>query len=333
MIEKATPPAAPAHATPLLSVSDLAVEFRIESGTLRAVDGLSFDLREGETLGVAGESGCGKSVTALSVMRLVQHPGRVAGGRILFDGRDLLTLSEREMRTMRGRSMAMVFQEPMTALNPLFTIGTQLAEVLMVHRGMGRADALAESAEALETVGIPEPGARLRSYPHQLSGGQRQRAMIAMALLCRPRLLIADEPTTALDVTVQAQIMQLLRELGGRLATSIMLITHDLAVLAEMADRVLVMYAGVAMELAPAAALFEDPKHPYTRGLLECLPSLAEPGRKLRVIEGTVPDPAAMPAACRFHPRCPLAEDICRRTAPDWRELAPGHWARCHLAE
>ena len=318
---------------PLLQVRDLATEFQIESGMLRAVDGVSFDVGAGETLGVAGESGCGKSVTALSIMGLIQHPGRVAAGGVLFAGRDLLKLPPREVRGVRGREIAMVFQEPMTALNPLFTIGYQLAEVLMVHRGMKRRQALTESAEALDMVGIPEPARRLASYPHQLSGVQRQRAMIAMALLCRPQLLIADEPTTALDVTVQAQIMDLLRRLRERLGMSIILITHDLAVLAEMADRVLVMYAGLAMESAPVADLFAHPKHPYTRGLLACLPSLAKRGHALSVIEGTVPDPAHMPGACRFHPRCPWAEDVCRREPPVWRELDPGRWVRCHLAE
>jgi oligopeptide/dipeptide ABC transporter ATP-binding protein len=299
----------------LLSVEGLTTVFDLPSGTAPAVIDVSFTVAPGETLSLVGESGSGKSVTALSIMRLVQRPGRVAAGKILFQGRDLLTLGEREMQRIRGAGIGLVFQEPMTALNPVFTIGNQIEETLMVH-GLARGrQAQARAVELLDAVSVPEPQRRVRDYPHQLSGGLRQRALIALALACNPTLLIADEPTTALDVTIQAQILDLLRDLKSRLQLSLLLITHDLGVVAEMADRVAVMYAGRIVEQAPVKTLFHDPRHPYTRGLLASIPGGAR-GTRLQAIQGTVPPLGKLPPGCSFAPRCPNRFEPCDKAVP-----------------
>jgi len=319
---------------PILVVEDLRTHFVGEGGLVRAVDGVSFDVRAGETVALVGESGCGKSVTALSILRLVPEPaGRIVGGHVRFQGRDLLALSAAEMRQVRGREISMVFQEPMTSLNPVFTCGEQIAEVLVLHERLGRRDARDRTVELLRLVGIPAPEQRAREFPHQLSGGMRQRVMIAMALACRPALLIADEPTTALDVTVQAQILDLLRRLQERLGMAVLLITHDLGVVAESADRVAVLYAGQVVETCDAVAAFRRPRHPYTAGLLASRPRLATRGEPLRAIPGQVPDAAAPPPACRFHPRCPVVLGRCRREEPTLRTVEPEHAARCWRAE
>ena len=301
--------------SPLLSVEHLTTVFDLPSGPAPAVIDVSFDVRAGETLCLVGESGSGKSVTALSILHLVQRPGRIANGRVVFKGRDLLALGEREMQKVRGAEIALVFQEPMTALNPVFTIGTQIQETLAVH-GVARGRAARRRAvELLDAVSIPEPDRRVRDYPHQLSGGLRQRALIAMALACNPPFLIADEPTTALDVTIQAQILDLLRDMKRRLGLALLLITHDLGVVAEMADRVAVMYAGRIVEEADVRDLFRDPRHPYTRGLLASMPGGA-PGTKLRAIEGTVPPLGQLPRGCAFAPRCPHRFEPCDEAVP-----------------
>jgi oligopeptide/dipeptide ABC transporter ATP-binding protein len=307
----------------VLEVEDLRTEFRSASGPLRAVDGLSFAVRAGETLCIVGESGCGKSVTALSILRLVADPpGRIAGGRVRFGGRDLLALSEPEMEAIRGNEISMIFQEPMTSLNPLHTVGRQIAEAIALHQRLGAREAMARAVGMLKRVAIPDPERRASSYPHQLSGGMRQRVMIAMALSCTPKLLIADEPTTALDVTIQAQILALMREQQETLGSAVLLITHDMGVVAENADRVVVMYAGRKVEEAPVAELFDRPAHPYTRGLLGSLPRLDEAAHsgdrrpRLTEIKGMVPSLAALPRGCRFAPRCPLADERCRAESP-----------------
>ena len=324
-------------APPLLRVEDLVVEF---PGPLRAADGVSFAIGEGETLGLVGESGCGKSVTGLALLRLVPEPGRIASGRILFRGDDLMLLSERRMCAVRGRSIAFVFQEPAAALNPVLSVGTQIAEGLVVHRLMKKKEAMAEAARLLALVRLPDAVRRVHDYPHQLSGGMLQRVMIAIALACRPALVIADEPTTALDVTIQAEILALLRRLRDELGLSLLLISHNLGVIAEMADRVAVMYAGRIVEEAGVQALYRDPAHPYTRGLLRSMPrpgSSAAPGpraRRLPAIEGVVPDLAHLPPGCAFHPRCPEAMPECRETVPAIRPLgAPegGRRVACFL--
>jgi peptide/nickel transport system ATP-binding protein len=317
---------------PLLEVRDLRTEFRTEEGLVRAVDGVSFDVHPGETLALVGESGCGKSVTALSILRLVPEPGRIAGGAIRFRGTDLLGLRPRAMRAVRGREIGMVFQEPMTALNPVLTCGSQVDEVLRAHQRVGRREARERTGQLLRMVGIPAPEQRAREYPHQLSGGMRQRVLIAMALACGPALLIADEPTTALDVTVQAQILELLRALQRELGMAVLLITHDLGIVAETADRVAVLYAGQVVETCGVRDAFARPRHPYTAGLLASLPVLAERGQPLRTIPGQVPDPARPPAACRFHPRCPAATDRCRAEDPPWVRFAGGQESRCWRA-
>ncbi len=315
---------------PLLEIRDLRTCFEVEGRTAWAVDGVSFAVRPGETLGVVGESGCGKSVTALSVLRLIpEPPGRIAGGQILFDGRDLVGVDEREIRRIRGNAISMIFQEPMTSLNPVFRVGYQIGEAIQLHQKATRAEARKRTIELLEQVGIPSPAERVDEYPHQLSGGMKQRVMIAMALACRPRLLIADEPTTALDVTIQAQILELLKELQREFGMAIILITHDLGVIAEMADRVAVMYAGKIVELSSTTDLFDSPKHPYTAGLFASLPQFAGARRRLRVIPGEVPNPLAFPAGCRFHPRCPAAADVCREAVPPLVEVAAGHSSAC----
>jgi oligopeptide/dipeptide ABC transporter ATP-binding protein len=316
----------------LLDVRDLRTHFFTDDGVVRAVDGVSFRVRRGKTLGVVGESGCGKSVTALSVMRLVPPPGRHVGGRILFEGRDLATLPEPEMRAVRGRDIAMIFQEPMTSLNPVFTVGYQIMEAIRTHLPVSRSEARRRAVELLEKVKIPAAARRVDDYPHQMSGGMRQRVMIAMALACTPRLLIADEPTTALDVTIQAQILDLLRELQQEFRMSVLIITHDLGVVAEVADEVAVMYASKIVEYAPARELFREPLHPYTVGLLRAIPRLDTPkAEKLSVIPGTVPNPLRFPPGCAFHPRCPMAVDRCREVEPRLRELRPGHWVACDV--
>ncbi len=333
----------------LLEIEDLKTYFRTEDGLVPAVDGVSFGLEKGETLGVVGESGCGKSVTSLSIMRLIPTPpGLFKGGRILFEGQDLLKKSEADMRRIRGNDISMIFQEPMTSLNPVFTVGDQIAEAIQLHQGKSRQEAMERTVEMLRLVGIPAPEKRVHEYPHQMSGGMRQRAMIAMALSCEPRLLIADEPTTALDVTIQAQILELMKKLKRELGMAIMLITHDLGVVAEMCERVVVMYAGKVVEEADVVSLFQKPLHPYTEGLLKSIPRLSAsratgtaalgatgtaPGgrEKLHVIEGVVPNPQRLPSGCRFHPRCPYAQDICRSEEPPLLEAGPGRQVACWL--
>ncbi len=314
----------------LLDVVDLRTHFQTDEGLVRAVDGVSFALESGSTLGIVGESGCGKSVTALSILRLIQcPPGVMAGGNIYFRGRDLLSLSAREMRRVRGNEISMVFQEPMTSLNPVFTCGDQIIEAITLHQGLSKREAKTRAVEMLGLVGIPSPDQRVDEYPHQLSGGMRQRVMIAMALSCSPSLLIADEPTTALDVTIQAQILELLADLKDRLKMSVIVITHDLGVVAEVVDRVLVMYAGVVVEHADVKPLFGSPLHPYTVGLMQSIPKLSESRERLRVIPGAVPNPLDFPPGCRFHPRCYLAVDRCREEEPPLEEISNGHFVRC----
>jgi len=317
-------------AGPLLSVEHLTTVFDLPSGPVPAVDDVSFQIRKGETLGLVGESGSGKSVTAFSIMRLVQPPGRIADGRVRFDGRELMQLSEREMREVRGAGIGLIFQEPMTALNPVFTIGDQIAETLLVHRRTTRAQVKNKVIELLEAVRLPNAAARLRDYPHQLSGGMRQRVLIAMALACRPSLVIADEPTTALDVTIQAQILDLLRDMKEAFHLSLLLITHDLGVVAETADRVAVMYAGRIVEEGPVRSVFHDPQHPYTRGLLASIPGRQQE-RRLRSIDGSVPSLAALPPGCAFNPRCPDRFDPCTAAPPSDSVVAPGHSVKCYL--
>ena len=319
---------------PALSIRNLRTWFHGGDTPARSVDGVTFDVLPGETLGVVGESGCGKSVTALSVLRLIRPPGRIEpGSEILFEGRDLLAMPERALRAIRGDRIAMIFQEPMTALNPVLTVGEQIAEVPRVHAGLGRAAARARAVEMLEAVGIPDPARRAGEYPHQLSGGMRQRVMIAMALVMNPAVVIADEPTTALDVTIQAQILELLAEMQGRLGTAILLITHDLGVVAEVARRVVVMYAGEVVEQATVDALFAAPQHPYTEGLLAAVPRLGEARDRLATIPGTVPPATAWPTGCRFRERCAYAWERCEREHPPLYDSGAGHTARCHLVD
>jgi oligopeptide/dipeptide ABC transporter ATP-binding protein len=319
---------------PLLEVRELRTHFFTDDGVVRAVDGVSFALAPGETLAVVGESGSGKSVTSLSILRLVAAPpGRIVGGEIRFRGRDLLALSDAQMRAVRGREISMIFQEPMTSLNPVLSCGEQIAEVLVLHERLDRRAARARTVELLRMVGIPSPEQRVDEYPHQMSGGMRQRVMIAMALACRPALLIADEPTTALDVTIQAQILDLLRALRRELGMAVLLITHDLGVVAETADRVAVMYAGQVVEYCGVRQAFRSTRHPYTAGLLASLPRLGSEDDRLRVIPGNVPNPVRFPAGCRFHPRCPLAVERCRSEAPALRDVGGGHLSRCFRAE
>jgi oligopeptide/dipeptide ABC transporter ATP-binding protein len=302
---------------PLLRIDDLRVRFRTGAGFVEAVNGVSYDIEKGETVAVVGESGCGKSVTAMAILGLLpKPPASIDGGRIEFAGEDLLKATPARLRRLRGNQISMIFQEPMTSLNPVFSVGNQIAESLELHRGLDGTGARAEAKRLLELVGIPEPETRLDEYPHQLSGGMRQRVMIAMALACRPTLLIADEPTTALDVTVQAQILELLARLQQSLGMSILLITHDLGVVAETARRVVVMYAGAVVERAFVEELFERPRHPYTAGLFLSLPQLEGDSETLRPIEGTVPDALRLPSGCRFHPRCPFAMPVCRERDP-----------------
>ena len=330
------PPSENADRSSLLEVQDLRTYFHTRAGVAKAVDGVSFKLGAAETLGLVGESGCGKSVTALSIMRLVSDPpGKIEGGRIRFNGRDLLTLSDEEMCEVRGNDVAMIFQEPMTSLNPVMRIGKQISEALILHQSMSKEQAMARSEEMLKLVRIPEPERRVKEFPHQLSGGMRQRVMIAMALACKPKVLIADEPTTALDVTIQAQILDLIVNLKDDLGAGVILITHDLGVVAETANRVIVMYAGRKVEETDVMTLFANPRHPYTRGLLASVPSLAivvgeeAAAERLEEIPGIVPPLHSLPEGCAFAPRCPQAIDKCRQVRPEYEEKRTGHWAAC----
>ena len=318
----------------LLEVRNLKTYFYTDAGVGKAVDDISFSLEKGKTLGMVGESGCGKSVTSLSIMRLVDPTvGRYEGGEILLDGVDILKISEKEMQRIRGDRISMIFQEPMTSLNPVFSIGYQISESLMLHKGLNKKQARERTIELLEMVGIPEAGKRVDEYPHQLSGGMRQRVMIAMALSGDPEVLIADEPTTALDVTIQAQILELLRDLQKKLNMSIIIITHDLGVIAEMADDVVVMYAGDIVEKAPMRALFDDPKHPYTIGLMNSIPDINENVTRLRTLEGLVPSLYDMPSGCRFAPRCPYATPQCQAERVPLTDLDGGRQVRCRRFE
>jgi len=317
----------------LLLVQDLQTHFRTMDGVVKAVDGVSFDIGKGASIGVVGESGCGKSVTSLSIMRLIERPGWIAGGHILFRGRDLARISEEAMRRIRGDDISMVFQEPMTSLNPVFTVGDQVGEAIRVHRNVSRKEALSRAVELLNMVGIPNAERRIKEYPHNFSGGQRQRVMIAMALANDPDLLILDEPTTALDVTIQAQILELVKDLQKRVNTAVMLITHDLGVVAEMSERVIVMYAGRVVEDGSVMSVLKDPKHPYTKGLLSSIPSLGHKGQRLNVIAGAVPNPLRLPQGCKFAPRCPFVMEVCHREEPPLK-IPPGdseRTTRCWL--
>jgi peptide/nickel transport system ATP-binding protein/oligopeptide transport system ATP-binding protein len=314
----------------LLSVQDLKVYFRVNRRVARAVDGVSYEVREGETVCLVGESGCGKTVSALTTLGLIpQPPGEIAGGQVLFKGKNLLDLGEEEIRNIRGNHVAMVFQEPLTSLNPVFTIGNQIAEAIMVHEKVSESEIRQRCVQLLKDVGIPSPEERLDAYPHELSGGQRQRVMIAMSLACNPDLVIADEPTTALDVTIQAQILSLFGELQRKRDMSLLYITHDLGVVASIADRIYVMYAGIITEQGNASEIFHNPRHPYTQGLLASLPNRAKRGARLHSIPGTVPDPAYKPGGCPFHPRCGFALETCRSRFPDMCDYGKGHLSRC----
>ncbi|MBT3351659.1 MAG: ABC transporter ATP-binding protein [Nitrospinaceae bacterium] len=323
----------------ILELRDLKTHFHTPDGVVKAVDGVSYSLKAGETLGVVGESGCGKSVTALSILRLIPTPpGRISGGGIHFKGQDLTKMKTNDLRKIRGNEISMIFQEPMTSLNPVFTIGFQIAEAVMLHQGLSKKDALNKSAEMLDLVGIPLPFQRIKEYPHQLSGGMRQRAMIAMALSCNPSILLADEPTTALDVTIQAQILDLLYKLKDELGTAIIMITHDLGLIAETCQRVVVMYAGKIVEEAPIDEIFANPLHPYTIGLLNSVPKLRTSTTdtekvRLQEIPGIVPSLHRLPTGCYFNPRCNEVVDNCRQAEPELKEVSPGHFVRCLLRD
>ena len=321
---------------PLLEVKNLSIAFDTEQGRIVPVRDVSFSIYPGQTLAIVGESGCGKSVTALSILRLIPSPpSRVLGGQVLLDGRDLLACSEKQMQHVRGKDIAMIFQEPMTSLNPVFTIGEQIVEAVRLHQQVTTRQAYKIAEEAMHDVGIADPAKRLYEYPHRLSGGMRQRVMIAMALACQPKLLIADEPTTALDVTIQAQILELLRKLQDTRGMAIMLITHDLGVVAENADAVAVMYASRIVEYASVTGLFDSPQHPYTDGLFRAVPKLGAPAGRLQTIAGAVPSPARFPGGCKFHPRCPRVngDQTCINVEPALREVSEKHWASCHHIE
>jgi peptide/nickel transport system ATP-binding protein/oligopeptide transport system ATP-binding protein len=314
----------------LLSIRGLKTHFSTPAGIVTAVDGVSFDLKHGETLGLVGESGSGKTVTALSVMQLYAKPqGRIVAGEILFEGQDITKIHDRDMYKIRGNSISMIFQEPMTSLNPVYTIGRQIVEAIRAHRKIGKKEAWGIALDSLKKVGIPDPERRLKSFPHEMSGGMRQRAMIAMAISCNPTLLIADEPTTALDVTIQAQILQLIRELREKLGMSILMITHDLGVIAEITDRVAVMYAGRIAEYSDTVSLFAEPMHPYTRGLMDSIPDIEKETKQLYSIPGTVPSLLGETVGCRFANRCNRAMSVCSGKAPAMEEVAPGHWVAC----
>lgn len=319
---------------PLLEICDLRTSFQTEETTARAVDSISLDVNHGESLAIVGESGCGKTVTLLSILRLIETPpGRIEGGEILFEGRDLLKLSEREMQKIRGNEIAMIFQEPMSSLNPVFRVGDQIIEAITLHQKVNRQEALSKAIEMLRLVGLPDPQKRIRDYPHQMSGGMRQRVMIAMALACNPKLLLADEPTTALDVSIEAQILDLIRRLKKELGMAIIWVTHDLAVVAEISQRVVVMYGGKIVEKSDVFSLFSSPLHPYTEGLLKCVPRLKGEIERLHVIEGSVPDPMSFPKGCRFHPRCAYAVDKCWEIEPVLQQVSDEHFVACHLVE
>jgi len=306
----------------ILEIKDLKTYFYSDKSVVPAVNGIDLLVRKGETLGIVGESGCGKSVTCLSILRLIPDPpGKIVGGQILFKGEDLLAKTEAEMRAVRGNSISMIFQEPMTSLNPVFTVGDQLSEAIRLHQGVAKKEAKQKAIDMLKQVGVPAPEQRAREYPHQLSGGMRQRVMIAMAISCNPDLLLADEPTTALDVTIQAQILEMMRDLKDRLGMAIILITHDMGVVAEMADQILVMYAGKAVECATVKTIYKNPMHPYTVGLLDSIPRMDVDVEKLHVIEGVLPDLSNMPEACCFEPRCPDARSICSQKEPDLEQV------------
>jgi len=317
----------------LLQVKNLQTHFHVGDHIAKAIDGVDFDVRKGEVLGLVGESGSGKSVTSLSILRLIPNPpGDIVGGELIFEGQDLLKLSYEQMRKIRGNSISMIFQEPMTSLNPVFTIGEQIMEPLMLHQGLNKVDASDRAVRMLELVGIPSPRQRLWDYPHQFSGGMRQRVMIAMALACNPKLLIADEPTTALDVTIQAQILELMLKLKAeRKDSAIILITHDLAVVAETCHRIVVMYCGKVQEIATTDEIFHDPRHPYTQGLLESIPNPLQKKKRLNAIPGIVPNLLDLPKGCRFCTRCEKKIDVCETVEPDLIEVTPGHFVRCHL--
>lgn len=322
------------RAETVLEIKDLCVEFNTMEGTVKAVDHLSYTLHKGEKLGIVGESGSGKSVSSLSMMKLIPNPpGRITHGEILYHGQDLVLKSEREMQKIRGNEISMIFQEPMTSLNPIIKCGKQIAESLELHRGLKKKEAMEEAVRMMKAVGIANPEARAHEYPHQMSGGMRQRVMIAMALACRPQILIADEPTTALDVTIQAQILDLIRDLNESMGTSVVFITHDLGVVSELCDTVIVMYTGHIVEQAPANELFESPKHPYTKGLLSAIPRITKEREPLSTIEGMVPNPTERLTGCSFAPRCPYAAERCRQEAPDMAELGGGRQVRCWLYE
>ena len=323
----------------LLEVKDLKTHFHTEYGVVRAVDGVSFIVEPGQTVGIVGESGCGKSVTALSIMGLIRQPGKIVGGEIVYhtNGKSIniakLDPTGKQIRSIRGNEIAMIFQEPMTSLNPVFTVGNQIMESIILHQQFHKRDARERAIQMLDKVGIPLPEQRVDDYPHQLSGGMRQRAMIAMALSCRPSLLIADEPTTALDVTIQAQVLDLMIDLRDEFKTSIIMITHDLGVIAGMADKVIVMYLGRVVEQSEVRSVFHDPKHPYTQGLMDSIPSIASPEIMLNPIKGVVPDPLDAPPGCGFEPRCPKSMGVCAMNVPSLRKVAPDHWAACWLYE
>ncbi|MDX9958019.1 MAG: ABC transporter ATP-binding protein [Clostridia bacterium] len=315
----------------ILRVEDLATYFYTDKGVVKAVDGISYTLSQGEVLGVVGESGCGKSINAMSILNLLERPGVIERGSIKYQGEELVGASDRKLRSIRGNEISMIFQEPMTSLNPVFRISEQLIEPLMLHRRMSKQSAEQLAVELLQTVGIPRAEKVARDYPHQLSGGMRQRVMIAMALACKPKILIADEPTTALDVTIQAQILKLMTGLQEMTQTAIMLITHDLGVVAQMAHKVIVMYSGKIVEAAPVNELYKNPRHPYTVGLLQSIPSLDQDKNRLESIEGVVPNPFELPKGCYFAPRCKHAMDICRTTHPEPRNIGPDHTVSCYL--
>ena len=317
----------------LLEVKNLSTYFYTEDGISRAVDGVGFEIGEREILGLAGESACGKTVTALSILKLVPPPGRIVRGEVLYKGKDLLKYSVDEMREIRGREISMVFQEPTTSLNPVFTIGDQIIETLILHQQLKKKEAQKKAVQLLNLVNIPSPESRIHDYPHNLSGGMKQRTMIAMALSCNPSLLIADEPTTALDVTIQAQILELLKELQERLKMSILLITHNLGIISQVANRVAIMYAGRIVEQGTTEKILKRPLHPYTKGLLESIPRIETTQKRLPTIEGMVPKPIEWPSGCRFHPRCPVKLSICGEKEPEMREVAPSHKVRCHLVK
>lgn len=317
----------------ILEIRKLNVKFPMESGTINAVNDVDLYLDKGETLGVVGESGCGKSVTMSSILRLVKSPPAVIKGEIIYKGQDILKMLPSDLFKIRGKEITMIFQEPMTSLNPVVRIGDQIAETLLLHEKLTNKEARQRVIELLKQVEIPNPERRINDYPHQLSGGMRQRIMIAMALACKPNILLADEPTTALDVTIQAQILDLLKKLKKEYGMSIMLVTHDLGVIAEVAERVVVYYGGRIVEQADTISLFKNPLHPYTSGLLGCIPQLDTKVDRLSVIEGNVPDPANFPSGCPFHPRCKFANEKCREVAPEYREITPGHFVSCHIAE